>query len=120
MTSIGDNSSNDDLKRLAENMQRLLDDKAEIDAGIRALKEAAKSDGYDMKAFNQVVRELRKGSDYQQGQLELELVLDTYRRGVGLPVTLDAVQAVSRQQAEAMPKPKPKRTGRAAGAEVRT
>ncbi len=106
MTALGGNLVNEELRRRAENLSRMLDEKAEIDADIKALKQAAKDDGYDMKAFAQVVKELRKGPEYQQGQLELELVLDTYRKGVGLPVTLEDAQAAARDEAGAVPEPK--------------
>lgn len=104
--SMGGNLVNAELRRRAANLSRLLNDKAEIDADIKALKQAAKDDGYDMKAFCQVVKELRKGSEYQTAQLELELVLDTYRRGVGLPVTLEDAQTAAGAEARAVPEPK--------------
>jgi len=104
--SIGGNLVNEELRRRAENLSRLLDDKAEIDADIKALKQAAKDDGYDMKAFGQVVKELRKGPEYQAAQLELELVLETYRKGVGLPVTLEAAQTAARDDAGSVPEPR--------------
>ena len=53
---------------------------------------AEKSSGFTVKAFNQVVKEMRRGAAFQAAQLQLELELDTYRAAVGLPVTLDAAQ----------------------------
>jgi len=104
--SIGGNLVNEELKRRAENLSRLLDEKLEIDADIKALKQAAKDDGYNMKAFAQIIKELRKGAEYQADQLQLELELDTYRRGVGLPVTLEGAQAAARGKAVSVPEPR--------------
>lgn len=106
MSDIGHNTTNEELERRAKNLSNLLDDKAEIDADIKALKDAAKADGYDMKAFAQVVKEMRKGPEYQAAQLELEFILDTYRRGVGLPVTLEAAQKAVTDEAGSVPEPK--------------
>jgi uncharacterized protein (UPF0335 family) len=104
--SIGGNLVNEELKRRAE---RALDLQGEITALQEDLKELfaeAKSDGYDMKAFKQIIKELRKGPEFQQAQLELELILDTYRRGVNLPTTLEEAQQAVGEDARAVPEPK--------------
>lgn len=105
--TMGDNA-NADLKGRAQEMAAVLDEIAEMQERVKDIKAAAKQDGYDMKAFGQVVRELRRGASYLCDQLELELVLDTYRRGVGLPVTLDAAQELARAEAGSLSEEKPK------------
>jgi len=101
----GHNQADAELKRRAEALSSILDQIAELQEDAKQIRTEAKSDGYDLKALNQVVKELRKGADYQAGQLELELVLDTYRKAVGLPVTLDAAQEAARKEAEELPAP---------------
>lgn len=101
----GHNHADAELKRRAEALSSILDQIAELQEAAKQVRSEAKADGYDLKALNQVVKELRKGADYQAGQLELELVLDTYRKAVGLPVTLDAAQEAARKEAEELPAP---------------
>lgn len=106
MTALGGNFVNEELQRRAADASTLLDEIAERQDDLKVIYAAAKSDGYDMKAFRQIIKELRRGPEFQQAQLELELVLDTYRKGVGLPVTLDDAQKAVREDAEAVPEPK--------------
>ena len=100
---IGDNQANAEFRRRAEEMSRVLDEIAELHDRIKELRAAAKSDGYDLKAFAQVVKEMRRGAEYQADQLQLELVLDTYRRAVDLPVDLEVAQQRAAAAAEALP-----------------
>ena len=72
----------------------------ELQGEVKELKAEAKSDGYDMKAFGQIVKEIRREPEYQADQLSLELVVDTYRVAVGLPVDLEVAQ-----KRRAMPPP---------------
>lgn len=104
--SMGGNLANEELKRRAGQAGTLLDEIAEKQEDLKTLYAGAKADGYDMKAFRQIIKELRKGPEFQHAQLELELVLDTYRRGVGLPTTLEAAQEASANEARAVPEPK--------------
>jgi uncharacterized protein (UPF0335 family) len=85
-------NTNAELVRRAERRVTLLDEIAERQEELKQLKAEDKSDGFDEKALSKVVKELRRGADYQAAQLELELVLDAYRRAVGLPVTLEDAQ----------------------------
>lgn len=90
----------------AERMTTLLDDKARIDEDIKALKGEMKALSFgkdEMRAFGQIVKELRRGPDYQADQLQLELVLDTYRRAVDLPTDLEVAQTRARAAAETLP-----------------
>jgi uncharacterized protein (UPF0335 family) len=93
----------DDLRRYAKQNVDWLEEIAELQKQVKDLKDKLKAEGYDLKAFNQIVKELRRGSDYQAAQLELELIVDTYRRAAGLPVTLEAAQEAARQDAEQLP-----------------
>lgn len=97
------NTANEDLRRRATALKEKLDEIAELQEEVKQLKAEAKADGYDLKALNQVVKELRRGPDYQAAQLELELVLDTYRKAVDLPVTLEAAQEAARDAATVVP-----------------
>ena len=85
-------NTNAELVRRAERRVTLLDEIAERQEELKQLKAEDKADGFDEKALAKVVKELRRGADYQADQLELELVLDTYRRALGLPVTLEDAQ----------------------------
>lgn len=99
MTNIGKNAR-EAVVGYAERMQRLLDEIAERQDDIREIRAEAKADGFDVKVLNKVVQELRKGAKYQQDQLEMELVLDTYRAAAGLPTRLEDAQAAVRAGAE--------------------
>lgn len=102
---LGSNTANEELRRRAKALSEKLDEIAELQEEVKQIKSEAKADGYDMKALNQVVKEMRRGADYQSAQLELELVLDTYRKAVGLPTTLEAAQEAARAEAETVPAP---------------
>lgn len=96
-------NSNEDLRCRAGALREKLDEIAELQEEVKQLKAEAKADGYDLKALNQVVKELRRGPDYQAAQLELELVLDTYRKAVALPVTLEDAHEAAREAATVVP-----------------
>ena len=108
----GDNAP--DLGGYVTRMARLLDEKAALDGDIKELKADVKDAGFNVKAFNQAVKEKRKGASYQCDQLELELEMDTYRGAVGLPRTLEDAQERLRKEAAAVPAPeeKPKKRKR--------
>lgn len=95
-----------DLRGRAEELAGVLDDIAELQDRAKEIKADAKSEGYDMKAFNQIVKERRRGPDYQADQLQLEMVLDTYRTAVGLPTDLATAQEAARKEAGDVPEPK--------------
>lgn len=109
------NKGPEELRRRAEALRSKLDEIAELQEEVKVIKSEAKADGFDMKALAQVVKELRRGPEFQEAQLQLELVLDTYRRNVGLPVTLDAAQEANRKEAEQLPPEKPSRKKAATG-----
>lgn len=90
----------------AERMERLLDEKAAIDEDIKALKGEMKIAAFgkdEMKAFAQCVKELRRGANYQAEQLQLELVLGTFRKVAGLPTDLSVAQQRALAAAEELP-----------------
>jgi uncharacterized protein (UPF0335 family) len=99
---LGDNQSAD-LKSRVERLIEILDDIDEKKADAKQIRDTAKADGYDMKAFNQVVKEKRKGTDYQASQLSLELVLDAYRAAVGNQTDLEKAQEAARREATVDP-----------------
>jgi uncharacterized protein (UPF0335 family) len=99
---LGANQSAD-LKSRVARLVEILDDIDEKKADAKQIRDAAKADGYDMKAFNQVVKEKRKGPDYQAAQLELEMVLGTYRKAVGNETDLEKAQEVARREASVDP-----------------
>lgn len=109
-----DNQYNRELKRRADRRMVLLDEIAERQEDLKQCKSEDKADGYSEKALAQVIKELRKGPEYQEAQLSLELELDTYRKAVGLPVTLDAAQEAARKDVESLPEDAADKAGRRA------
>lgn len=107
--TMGSNHANQELQRRARALCDILDQIAELQVEAKDLKAEAKEDGYDMKAFGQIVKELRKGAKYQADQLQLELVLDTYRSAVDLPTDLEVAQQRARDEAATAPEPASKR-----------
>lgn len=105
---IGDNARKR-LNGLARMITDHLNDIADLQEEVKQLKAEAKSEGYDLKALGQVIKEMRKGADFQCAQLSLELVLDTYRGAVGLPTTLEQAQSAAAATKESVPEPKGKR-----------
>lgn len=81
-----------ELQRRASRRVDVLDRIAELQEELKTFKAEDKSDGYDEKALAKCIKELRQGPEHQAAQLELELVLDTYRRNLGLPTTLEDAQ----------------------------
>lgn len=100
MVDMGDETKSNtqaELRRRAERRAAVLDEIAERQEELKALKAEDKADGFTERALAQVVKELRRGADYQADVLQLEMELDTYRAAVGLPRTLeDAQRAVVR------------------------
>jgi uncharacterized protein (UPF0335 family) len=67
------------LRAIIEQIERLEADKAEIAADITEVKKKAKSNGFDIKVINTLIRERRKDADEVE---EFNIVLDTYRRAL--------------------------------------
>lgn len=107
--STGHNSGiNPELQRRAQRRIDALDLIAEQQELIKGWKAEDKADGYEEKAITHVIKEMRGGPDKQAANLEMEDIVDTYRRGLGLPTTLEAAQAEQRKTVETIPD-KPKR-----------
>ena len=102
MTSEGNNSVAD-FKRRVEQIDTLLDEIAERQTEIKLIKEGLKNDGYNTKAINKVLRELRMGAEKYASQLELELEVDTYRRNVGLALTYEEAAKNAESAASDLP-----------------
>jgi uncharacterized protein (UPF0335 family) len=99
-------TSNSPLGGYVDKMARLLEEQAALAGDIKDLRTEIKDAGFNVKAFNQAVKEKRKGASFQCGQLELELEMQTYRRDVGLPTTLEDAQERLRKEAAAVPEDK--------------
>lgn len=94
---MGDDTTSNtqaELVRRAERRAALLDDIAERQEELKQIKAEDRADGFSEKALAQVVKELRRGPDYQADVLQLEMELDTYRAAVGLPRTLHDAQRI--------------------------
>jgi uncharacterized protein (UPF0335 family) len=74
------------LRSIVQRVEKLEEDKSAIAADIRDVFAEAKGNGFDVKAIRQVIK-LRKldAADRE----EQELVLDTYRRALGMIPELD-------------------------------
>lgn len=91
------------FRRRVDEISGKLNEIAELQDEVKSLKKELKDDGYDSKVINKVLRELRMGADKIAAQLELELVLDTYRQAVGLPIDLETAQSRAADAAGSLP-----------------
>lgn len=110
--AMGSNQANRALRRRARAMVDKLDEIAELQDEVKALKADAKTDGYNMKAFNAIVREMRKDAEYRVAQHELEAVLKTYRQAAELPTTLEEAHKAATEAAGQAPDVDAKRAAR--------
>jgi len=88
---------------LRERVQRRVDVLEQIDElkqTLKDYKDEDKADGFTEKAIAQVIKEVRKGVDFQADQLQLELEVDTYRDANDLPRTLAEAQKRAHAAAE--------------------
>lgn len=82
MSGPGHNSiAVDELRLLIERIERLEDEKKEMQLDIRDVYAEAKSRGYDTKTMRQIVRLRRMETHVRQ---ESEAMLDTYKAALGL------------------------------------
>lgn len=109
---LGGNAA-ETFRRRVQDISDKLDEIAELQDAVKDLKKDLKTDGYDAKAVNKVLREMRLGPEKMASQLELELVLDTYRHAVGLPVDLETAQRLAKEAAGDLPEPEKKKRGKA-------
>jgi len=99
---------NDRLDAYAAELDAVEKHKAEA----KRIKDEAKSEGYDVKAFAQVEKLKRKGFGQIATQLEFEMVRNTYLKAAGLPATLAEAQKLAAAEAEAEPAPKSEKEGK--------
>lgn len=112
MSEMGSNSR----EVLRERVRRRVEVLGQIDdlkQTLKDYKDEDKADGFTEKAIAQVVKEMRKGVDFQADQLQLELEVDTYRAANDLPTTLADAQKLAHAAAEDVaPEKKRGRTGK--------
>lgn len=99
MADLGGNSR-EVLRERCRRRVEVLDQIDELKDELKTFKAEDKVDGFTEKAIGQVIKELRKGVDFQAGQLQLELEVDTYRKANDLPVTLAEAQKRAHAAAE--------------------
>ena len=82
MSGIGHNGDADDrLRLLIERIERLEEEKKGVADDVKDVYSEAKAVGYDTKIMRQIVR-LRKMKP--DDRAEMEAVLETYKRALGL------------------------------------
>lgn len=102
---LGGNQARDFLERL-EAYEGVLDQIEKLKGEAKLLKEAAKQEGYDVKAFTDVEKLKRKGYAQIFKQIEFQMVLTTYLKAAGLPSTLEEARRAAEAEAESEPAPK--------------
>ena len=106
------------LRSYGRRLSNILNEIADLQDDAKQVRAEAKADGYEVKVLNKVIQELRRGEDYRQGQLELELMLNTYRAAMDLPTTLEDAQTQAREAAEVVPDVRSRRQKGAKGEEA--
>ena len=81
MSEAGHNSTDDRLRLLIERIERLEEEKQGIADDVKDVYLEAKAVGYDHKIMRQIVR-LRKMEP--DDRAEMEMLLDTYKKALGL------------------------------------
>ncbi len=85
-----------ELKGVVERILRFEEEIAELKRDLKLEYKSAEGAGYDAKALKQIVKEKRGGKNYCEAQLEFELVVDTYRQALDLPIATTAEQSAVR------------------------
>lgn len=78
---IGDNSVDDRLQLLIERIEHLEEEKKGVADDIKDVYAEAKATGYDAKIMREIVRLRKMNPDARR---ERDLLLETYRRAIGL------------------------------------
>ena len=101
---LGDNSRSE-IKAIAERINGLEDEADELKVQVADIKDQIKeekakavSSGFDKKALDRVLKELRMEPDDRQGVLDLELVVDTYRKALDLPTNEEVLVEAARER----------------------
>lgn len=92
-----------ELVRRAERRIALLDQIAEQQEEIKAFKAEDKADGYTEKAIAQAIKLKRADPEALEAFLLLRAETDLYLEALGLPVDLEAAQALVRESASELP-----------------
>ncbi|OCA06857.1 DUF2312 domain-containing protein [Wolbachia endosymbiont of Trichogramma pretiosum] len=71
----------EDLKRYIERIEKLAQEKRDVQDHIRDVYAKAADEGWDIKVMKQIIR-LRKMDD--DDREEQEILLDTYKRALGM------------------------------------
>lgn len=75
----------DQLKSIVQRVEKLEEEKAAVAADIKEVYAEAKSNGFDTKAIREIIK-LRKIDPSDRD--EQELILDTYKRALGMVAEL--------------------------------
>ncbi len=89
MTFYGGVSS-EDLKQFVERIERLEEEKVSIADDIKSVYHESKSKGFDPKIIREVIRMRKLGKEERDEQ---ELLLETYKRALGMLPELDRSEA---------------------------
>lgn len=73
----------DQLRSIVERIERLEEEKKTIASDITDVYAESKSNGYDVKALRQIIRERKQDAAKLQ---ELETIVDTYKLALGMLV----------------------------------
>lgn len=81
MTDVGGNAAQAQLVQFAERIERLIEDRKEINADIGDVKQEAKSEGYDVKTLMRIIA-LRKMEPHVRK--ERAALMETYCAAFGI------------------------------------
>lgn len=84
-----DNIAIEELTMYINRIERLENDKSDIAAQISEVYSDAKNKGYDVKVMKQIVK-LRKMDEEERE--EQEMLLDTYKRALGMVGSIDHIE----------------------------
>lgn len=100
------NQHDAELERRVQRRVDVLNDMDELKEDLVDYKAEDKADGFTEKAIMQVVKERRKGPDYQVAQHTLEAEVDTYRKACGEPTNLQEAHDKAAKTVRETPEPK--------------
>lgn len=92
-----------ELKRRADRRAKVMDEIAEKQDELKALKMEDKADGYNEKALAAAIKSLRKGIEWHADQLAFELEVDVYRQACGLTTDAETADQQAREAIEKLP-----------------
>jgi uncharacterized protein (UPF0335 family) len=95
-----------DLNNRLDQYEATLDKIEKFKAEAKLIEEAAKQEGYDMKAFKQVEKLKRKGFAFIARQLTFETLRNTYLKAAGLPATVEDAMKKADEEAKLEPETK--------------